>query len=106
MSNKIWRSCPDCGVEESKLHLKHCDWERCSCCGKQVLAWGRCKGTKPEPFFNTIGYHCERCKEYMPKMKMVPKEKWKFICGGTYPLDCVLCITCMDKIEKWRERND
>ena len=97
--------CSDCGVKEGDMHLENCDQEKCSKCAKQVLGWGKCVGAEPEPFFRTICFHCERCDEYMPKMFMVSKEEWKEVCGGTYPLTCVLCKSCFDFVKKIRRIN-
>lgn len=99
---EVLEICGDCGVKEGEFHLENCDQEVCSCCGKQVLMHGRCPNTKPEPFFSRIGFYCERCGKYLPKFKMVSNDEWKFICGGTYKFDCVLCEKCMDFIKKKR----
>jgi len=96
--------CLDCGVEEGRLHLEVCDNELCSKCGRQVLLWGKCKGAKPEPFFETFGYACERCgKLNFGLPENVSNEEWDFICGSTYGKKCVLCKPCMDFIKKKRE---
>ncbi len=94
--------CGDCLVLEGELHEEGCDQEICSKCGKQVLGWGKCEGVKPEPFFRRI-FCCERCGKPLSMGKMVSDEDWKFICGATYPLDCVLCQNCMNFIKKKRE---
>ena len=93
--------CGNCGVLEGEFHEEGCDQERCSKCGKQVLAWGRCQDAKPEPFFEWV-FSCRRCGKVMPELVMVSDEEWKFICGGTYPLSCVLCKPCMDFIANER----
>lgn len=101
--------CGDCGVEEGELHLEGCDQEICSKCKGQVLIelieGNRCKNTIPEPYFESV-FCCKRCGKIMPALKMVSNEEWKFICGGTYPLDCILCIRCMDFIKKKREEKN
>jgi hypothetical protein len=101
---KVWALCPDCGVEEGKLHLDNCDQERCSKCGAQVLSKGRCENAESEPFFSIIGFHCERCDEYFPHIFIVSDEDWKRVCGGTYPLSCVLCKSCYDFIMRIRNK--
>ena len=99
--------CGDCRVMEGEFHREGCDIERCSKCGKQVLAWGKCKGAKKEPFFYG-GFSCRRCGKFMPDLIMVSNDEWKFMCGGTYEKDCVLCEPCMKFIKerrgKWIEQ--
>ena len=97
-------NCGDCAVEEGQLHWDGCDQERCSKCGKQVLAWGRCKDAKLEPFFHE-GFSCKRCGKFFPDLVMVSDEEWKFICGGTYDKRDILCKKCMDFIKKERGKN-
>ncbi len=99
------KKCSFCKVEEGKLHLCGCPSEVCSGCGVQVQRYGRCNSTKPEPFFSVIGYRCKRCGVYLPDLKMVSNKEWKFICGGTYPLERVLCVPCMNFIKKKRKEN-
>lgn len=95
--------CGDCGIIEGELHLESCDHEHCSKCGKQVLAWGKCEGAKPEPFFEEV-FSCVRCGKTMPNLFMVSNEEWEFICGVTYDKKGVLCKPCMDFIRKTREK--
>ncbi len=94
--------CGDCAIEEGQLHWEGCDQELCSKCGKQVLAWGKCKGAKPEPFLYK-GFSCVRCGKFMPNLDMVSDKEWKFICGGTYDKGDILCKGCMDFIKNMRE---
>ena len=96
--------CSDCGCKEGEPHADGCDQEICSECGKQVLAHGKCKGAKPEPFFKTKPMSCERCDKIIWIMKMVSDEEWKFICGVTYDLKCVLCPECMEWIARTRRK--
>jgi len=99
--------CPDCAVLEGEFHKDNCDWEKCNVCGRQVLAWGRCDESKREPFFSEKPLRCERCdKELCDFPAMMADKDWKFICGGTYPLDCVLCQDCIDFIKKIRENKN
>ena len=95
--------CHDCNCKEGELHMDGCDMEHCSKCGAQVLVDGRCKGAKPEPYFQQ-GLSCARCGCYFPDFKMVSGEEWKYICGVTYDEDCILCPECMDFIKKARDR--
>ena len=97
--------CGDCGVMEGELHDEGCDQERCSKCSKQVLVWGRCKNAKPEPYFYD-GFSCVRCGKFRPDLDMVLDKDWEFICGGTYPKDCVLCIKCMNFIKQARNKKE
>lgn len=100
-------SCHDCGCKEGELHnfFPNCDMERCTQCQGQLLSCG-CEPSENirEPYFERC-FCCERCGEKFPQMKMLSKEEWKYICGVTYPLDCVLCIKCMDFIKKMRDKN-
>jgi hypothetical protein len=98
--------CPDCLVNEGEIHLENCDQEICSKCGKQVLAWGKCEGAKPEPFFSHVGFFCERCGDYMPEFFKVSNQEWAQICGKTYALECVLCKKCFDFIKEKRGQKD
>ncbi len=95
-------ACGDCAVLEGEIHEVGCDHEMCSKCGKQVLGWEKCKDAPLEPFFETC-FCCQRCGVRFPKLVMVSNEEWKFICGGTYELDCVLCEKCMNFIKIKRE---
>lgn len=101
----IWEVCPDCGVKEGELHLEGCDQERCAVCGVQVLAWGRCDENILEPFFSHSCWCCPRCGKICPRMKMVDDKEWKFICGGTYNKEDLLCPECMDFVAQKRREH-
>ena len=102
--------CHDCGCKEGELHnfFPNCDMERCPKCKGQLLSC--CCEDKTlildkerEPYFDWV-FCCERCGKKMPEMKMVSKEEWEYICGISYPKDCVLCIKCMDYIKTKRDK--
>ena len=102
--------CGDCGCEEGELHnyFPDCDHEICPLCKQQLLSCN-CDKTKitdkiREPFFYS-GFSCLRCGTFMPDLIMVSDEEWKFICGITYPLNCILCKKCMDFIKQRRLKN-
>ena len=97
--------CGDCAIQEGQSHEEGCDQELCSKCGRQVLAWGKCRGAEPEPFFYK-GFSCVRCGNFMPDLVMVSDEKWKFIRGGTYDKKDVLCKPCMDFIKEERRKRE
>ena len=95
--------CGDCGCEEGELHnfFPDCDMEKCPICKGQLLSCD-CDKSKitddmREPYFESV-FCCERCGEIMPNMVMVSDKMWNFICGATYPKDCVLCGNCMKYI--------
>lgn len=94
-------SCGDCGCYEGELHEDYCDQERCPICKGQLLSCD-CDKSKitdemREPYFETV-FCCARCGKTMPSMIMVSDGMWKFICGATYSLTCVLCSDCMKYI--------
>lgn len=102
------RRCHDCGCKEGELHncFPSCDMEICPICKGQLLGCN-CDRTKitdkiREPYFSR-GLSCKKCGKFFPEFKMVSKEEWKFICGLTYPLDCILCKDCMKFIKEKRE---
>jgi len=99
------RCCGDCAVEEGELHEEGCDQEICGICGAQVLAWGKCKGAKPELYFASP-FFCQRCGVIMPDLFVVSDEDWKFVCGTTYPLKCVLCKKCFEFIKSKRRKKN
>lgn len=96
--------CHDCGCQEGELHEKGCDMEICYLCGGQKITCPCGDTSEREPYFEKT-YCCERCGKTTPVMKMVDDEKWRFICGYTYPLDCVLCRDCMLFISQKRIEN-
>ena len=99
-------NCGDCGCKEGELHnfFPNCDMERCPRCNGQLLSCGcNIEGLQREPYFDWT-FCCKRCGKKMPKVKMVSQDEWKYICGITYPLDCVLCIKCMDFIKEKRDK--
>jgi len=99
--------CCDCLVEEGKLHLDDCDQEICPICKRQLLSCPKhssktLKKSEREPFFETAIFICERCGKPAPNMFMTSNAEWEFVCGATYPLDCVLCKKCFDFINNKR----
>lgn len=97
--------CGDCLAQEGEIHEEGCDQEKCLKCGKQKLQCYCGYNIKREPHFSSV-YCCQRCGEIMSEMKMISDEEWKFICGVTYSLDCILCINCMEFIKEKRGEND
>jgi hypothetical protein len=83
--------------------MEGCDMDTCAKCGAQTMVDGRCKGSKPEPYFRTC-LNCARCGVIFPEFKMVSSEEWKYICGITYNEDVVLCEECMDFIFEARNK--
>jgi hypothetical protein len=128
MNKKILKQtsskCKSCNCNDGELHNHFtvngcCDMEICPLCKGQLLS---CNCEKfeivrdniREPYFKVPDF-CQRCRKKLPKVKMIfpevkmiSKEQWKFICGATYPLDCVLCIECinfiLDKRKTVKER--
>lgn len=103
------KHCGDCLVEEGELHKFGCDMERCPKCKGQLISCG-CKVINwcefpPEPFFDWC-FSCRRCGKIMPETKMVSDKEWKYICGATYELNCVLCEKCMNFIKKKRKEQE
>lgn len=100
--------CGDCAVEEGELHEVGCDMETCPICKEQLLScghdWNELTNNQREPYFYD-GFSCPRCGEFMPDIKMISKEDWKFVCGITYDTDCLLCESCMKFIKEKREKN-
>ncbi len=98
--------CHDCGCKEGELHnyFPNCDMEICPECKGQLFICGCNPFDKHsrEPYFKEIS-NCLRCGKSSPDFKMVSKEEWKFICGISYPLDCILCKECMKFIKKKRD---
>jgi hypothetical protein len=93
-----------CGCKEGELHKNGCSFEKCSICKKQKLQCNHIlKDKQREPFLSK-GFSCRRCGEFMPKLKMINNNTWKFICGVTYNEDCILCNKCMNFILKERRR--
>jgi predicted nucleic acid-binding Zn ribbon protein len=102
--------CGDCGIGEGELHWEGCDMEICPICKRQLLScpihtWKNFKKEEREPYFSDV-FCCERCGTIMPDLFMVSNEEWKFICGVTYPLDCILCKGCMEFIKKKRRKKN
>lgn len=99
--------CHDCGVPEGSFHKLGCDQEICPICKGQLISCGCWKDEdmesikNREPFFFQ-GISCSRCSKFMPKIKMILDSEWEFICGLTYPKDCVLCEECMNLIKHLR----
>jgi len=98
--------CHDCGAKEGELHMDGCDMEKCPNCKGQLISCG-CEDkdiiNKPkEPYFG-VPFFCKYCGKIMPDMFQVSNEEWKRICGATFPLDCILCRKCFDKIKRLRE---
>ena len=119
---KAKKSCGDCGCSEGELHKYYfintenewCDMEICPLCKGQLLSCNcsqfKITDTIREPYFEKIFCHefqeinCERCHKPFPKTKIVPDEKWKFICGITYDKRCYLCPRCMNFISNKRKK--
>ena len=101
------RTCGDCDCKEGELHnfFPNCDMETCPLCRGQLLSCScdmkEITDSIREPHFDWV-FCCRRCGKTMPKMKMVSKEEWLFICGLTYDKECILCEDCMDFIKKKR----
>jgi hypothetical protein len=81
--------------------------EICPICKGQLLCCD-CDKSKiidniREPYFDSV-FCCERCGKKMPNLHQLPDNEWRFICGITYPKECVLCIECMDWIKTKREK--
>jgi hypothetical protein len=82
--------------------------ERCPLCKGQLLSCN-CDKTKitpemREPYFKYTTWFCSRCSKVNFPMVMVSMEAWEFLCGKTYPMDCVLCLECMKFIKSQREK--
>ncbi len=100
--------CGDCAVGEGDLHEEGCDNEICPVCKWQrlmCLSHGKkcdISKAKREPHISKPVLHCTKCGVLYPDFFMVSKDRWKRVCGLTYPLDSVLCRSCFDKVEKIR----
>lgn len=112
--------CHDCSCKEGELHdcSLNCDMEVCPKCKGQLLSCNcrvkdmtcdnkfikiKKEAFRREPYFQQV-FCCERCGKIFPDDKMVSDKEWKFICGATYPLDCILCVECMEFITDKRNK--
>lgn len=108
-------SCGDCGCNEGEIHNffspednNCCDMEMCPICKGQLLSCD-CDKNKiteeiREPYLNYTTWFCCRCSKTDFPMVIVSKNEWEYICGKTYPLDCVLCKECMNFIKNARDK--
>ena len=98
--------CCDCGASEGELHELGCDFERCPCCGHQLIScdcfddllkldhppgtvidrhyltkkqwrlWERFLSDKGRVPFIEYPTICAKCGVLWPELFMVPNEEW------------------------------
>lgn len=95
--------CGDCLANEGERHEDGCDQERCFICKGQKISCG-CKNNNIREIHFDKPFFCAKCGEKMPELFNLSDRDWKFICGATFELDCVLCRNCCDFIME--KRND
>lgn len=113
--------CGHCGCNEGKFHKEFsingcCDMEICPLCKEQLLLcncdkFKIVKNNIREPYFENnlissklIEFNCARCGKEPSPMEIISNKKWKFICGATYPLNCIICDKCKDFILNKRKK--
>lgn len=94
-------TCPDCGVEEGRLHEEGCDQERCTRCLRQRISCDCPNHYIQERIpFVYVPVFCNFCGNKMSfPFWMTTIQEWQLYVPMNL-LDSIICESCFNRLKK------